>query len=76
MITEATMTQIDARGLSCPQPALLTRQAIAQTPAGSLEVLVDAASQRDNVIRVGQKAGWSCTWETAPDGSFRIVMER
>ena len=76
MNVETMKIQIDARGLSCPQPALLTRQTIATMLAGVVEVLVDTGNQRDNVVRVGQKAGWICTVETTPDGVFCIVMTK
>jgi TusA-related sulfurtransferase len=41
--------QIDARGLSCPQPVLLTLEKIKTMGAGQLEVLVDTEASRENV---------------------------
>lgn len=48
--------QIDARGLSCPQPVILSKQAI---NAGKfpIEVLVDTVTSRENVRRMAEKAG-------------------
>ncbi len=68
------MATVDARGLSCPQPVILTRQAIA---AGEfpIEVLVDTATSRDNVSRAAQRAGLQVTVEEAPTG-FRLVINR
>ena len=71
-----TIIQIDARGLSCPQPALLIRQTISKLTSGRLEVLVDAETQRENVIRVGQKAGWICTADMTANGSYRILIKK
>ncbi|MHB0856128.1 MAG: sulfurtransferase TusA family protein [Anaerolineae bacterium] len=67
-------TMVDARGLSCPQPVILARQAIKQ---GSfpIEVLVDTATARDNVTRLAEKQG--CRVQAVPvsDG-FQLIIER
>ncbi len=49
---------IDARGLSCPQPAMLTRQQLFAAGRGTIRVLVDSATARDNISRLAQKEGW------------------
>lgn len=67
---------VDARGLSCPQPVVLTRRAIAGLTSGVVEVLVDTATQRDNVARVAEKEGWAVTVEETTDGTFRIVLHK
>ncbi len=48
---------VDARGLSCPQPVLLTKKAIAagQFP---IEVLVDTVTSRENVRRMAEASGY------------------
>lgn len=69
-------TIIDARGLSCPQPAMLTRQAVEKLTSGSLEVLVDSVTSRDNVIRTAQKAGWRVQLLEESEASFRVVLEK
>lgn len=67
---------VDARGLSCPQPVVLTRLAIAGLTSGVVEVLVDTATQRDNVARVAEKEGWAATVEETTDGAFRIILHK
>lgn len=67
---------IDACGLSCPQPAMLTRQAIQKLDKGTVEVLVDSGTARENVSRLAKNAGWVVTIEDKPDGSFRIVLKK
>jgi len=67
---------IDARGLSCPQPALLTRQAIQKLDKGTVVVLVDSATARENVSRLARNAGWSVDISDEPDGSSRIVLQK
>lgn len=51
------MTQIDARGLSCPEPVVLTRNALKSKPE-AITVLVDAAVARENVTRFATHAGY------------------
>ena len=48
--------QIDARGLSCPQPVILSKQAI-QAGQFPIDVLVDSVTSRENVRRMAEKAG-------------------
>ncbi|MCR4394458.1 MAG: sulfurtransferase TusA family protein [Dehalococcoidales bacterium] len=67
---------IDARGLSCPQPAMLARQAMQKAGKGTLEVLVDSGTARENVSRLAKNAGWEVTIEAQPDGSYRIVLNK
>lgn len=67
---------VDATGLSCPQPVILTRRAIAGRTSGVVEVLVDTAPQRDNVARVAKREGWTVTVEGTTDGAFHIVLHK
>lgn len=67
---------IDARGLSCPQPALQTKQTIRKLDSGTVEVLVDSRTSRDNVSRLAQKAGWDVTVEEQSDGGFKLILRK
>lgn len=67
---------IDASGLSCPQPVLLTKQAIHQAKQGTIVVLVDSATSRDNCSRVAEKAGWNVAVEDRPEGGYRLVLSK
>lgn len=67
---------IDARGLSCPQPAMLARQAMQKAGKGTLEVLVDSGTARENVSRLAKNAGWTVTVEAQPDRTYRIVLNK
>ncbi|MDP2853352.1 MAG: sulfurtransferase TusA family protein [Smithellaceae bacterium] len=48
--------QIDARGLSCPQPVVLVDRALADGNA-DLEILVDNEVARENVSRLIKRRG-------------------
>ncbi len=67
---------VDARGLSCPQPVMLARQAIQKLDKGTVEVLVDSGTARENVSRLARNAGWTVTVEEQPEGSYRIVLNK
>jgi tRNA 2-thiouridine synthesizing protein A len=67
---------VDARGLSCPQPVMLTSQAIKRLGKGAIEVLVDSGTSRDNVSRLARNSGWAVTIEQQPDNSYRIVLKK
>jgi len=67
---------LDVRGLSCPQPALQTKQTIKKLGSGTLEVLVDTKTSRDNVSRLAQKAGWDVAAEEQPEGGFKLVLRK
>jgi len=49
---------IDARGLSCPQPVLMTMDKIKHLKKGELIILVDTQASRENVSRAAESQGW------------------
>ncbi len=67
---------VDARGLSCPEPALLTRQALQKLNKGTIEVLVDTGTARENVARVAENLGWTVTVEEQAESSYRMVIKK
>jgi TusA-related sulfurtransferase len=50
--------QIDARGLSCPQPVVITKNRMDKVGSGVIEVTVDTATARDNITRLAENQGW------------------
>ncbi len=67
-------TNVDARGLSCPQPVILTRQAInrGQYP---IMVQVDTVTSRENVRRMAEKQGCTVTYRESGDG-FELTLSK
>ena len=45
---------VDARGLSCPQPAMLAQEALQKLGKGTIEVLVDSSTARENAARLAK----------------------
>lgn len=64
---------IDARGLSCPQPVLMTMNAV-KSGAGPFAVLVDNRTALNNVTRYLTSAGRTAQTREA-DGCFTIEVQ-
>ena len=67
------MKEIDARGLSCPQPIMKATEAI---KAGDFpfSILVDTVTSCENVTRVAEARG--CSIESGPEADgFRLVVK-
>lgn len=56
------MKKIDARGLSCPEPVILTKKALASGDS-QYEITVDTTAARENITRFASHQGFrvSCT---------------
>ncbi len=50
---------VDARGLSCPQPVLMTLDEIKKGAADEIIVLVDNAASKENVVRAAGSRKWT-----------------
>lgn len=57
---------VDARGLACPQPVILTRNAMRESD--QVTTLVSAPDQVENVRRLAERAGWVVTVTPAEPG--------
>ena len=69
------MKEIDARGLSCPEPVLLTMGAIQKEKPGRVRVIVDNPASRENVQRYLESQGF--TTELSVNGpDYLITGER
>lgn len=66
---------IDARGLSCPQPAMLVRQAMQEMEKGELQVIVDNITARENISRIARNLGWEINIEEL-ENNFIIVIKK
>lgn len=56
------MKVVDARGLSCPEPVIMTKNALASKEA-AYEVLVDNVTAKENVTRFASHQGYQVTVE-------------
>jgi tRNA 2-thiouridine synthesizing protein A len=69
-------TIIDTRGLSCPQPVLMTLSEIKELSSGEIEVVVDNDVSRENVSRAATNAGWQLTEVKEQNGEYRLIFKR
>jgi selenium metabolism protein YedF len=59
---------VDARGLPCPQPVILTRKALKD--GDEVTTIVDNKTAQHNVSRMAQKAGYDVQTEQLDDGTY------
>ena len=67
--------KIDARGLSCPQPVVITRNKMDEIGQGEFEVIVDTATSRDNITRMSKNQGWTVDVKENGD-EFILTIKR
>jgi len=69
-------TQVDARGLSCPQPVLMTIDMIKTQKTGEIEILVDTDTSQENVSRAAANQGWDVASVAEEGDLFRITIRK
>ena len=67
------MKEVDARGLSCPEPLMLTAEAL-KGASEPVKVLVTEPHQRMNVEKYAKDHGRKAVSEETEDG-FAVVIE-
>lgn len=67
---------VDARGLSCPEPAMMTREALLAQGKGIVVVLTDSATSRNNIERTGKLAGWKPEITMEDQETYRITLTK
>lgn len=50
---------IDATGLSCPQPVLMTMDAIKSGTENKIHIIVDNQASKENVVRAAENKNWT-----------------
>ena len=69
-------TIVDARGLSCPQPVLMTIEEIGKAGKGLIEVLVDTDTSRENVSRAAESRLWHVQEIREEGEGYRILIRK
>lgn len=67
------MKEVDARGLSCPEPIMLTDEALKSTN-GPIKVLVSEPHQKTNIEKLAKNRGKKATSKEV-GSEFEIVIE-
>ena len=67
---------IDARGLSCPQPVLMTLDEIKTGKSDEIVVMVDNDASKENVSRAAVSRGWVVDEIDEKDGVFSLKIRK
>lgn len=68
------MKKLDARGLSCPEPVVMIRNAMA-SKEDAYEILVDNFASKENVTRFAEHQGYRVDVSEA-DGVFTLSIKK
>ena len=68
--------EINAKGLACPQPVVMTKNALAEIERGEVVVTVDSEVARDNVKRMAESEGCSVSIEDQGDNVYSLHLTK
>ncbi|MCR4400391.1 MAG: sulfurtransferase-like selenium metabolism protein YedF, partial [Syntrophomonadaceae bacterium] len=66
--------RVDARGLACPQPVVLTKRAMEEAPHDAIVTVVDNRVAVENVSRLAASQGYRVS-VTEGEGEFRLLLQ-
>ncbi len=66
---------VDARGFSCPQPIIMTRNGLKEAKEGEVTIIVDTMTQVQNCIRAAELLGWETEWEEKDDDYYIVAKK-
>ena len=72
--TKNTMKVLDARGLSCPEPVIMLRKAMA-SKENAYTIVVDNPTSRENVTRYAQHQGYQVSVKEE-DGEYTLSITK
>ena len=67
---------VDARGLSCPQPVIMTLNEIKSGKEKEIVVLVDTDTSKENVMRAAASQGCKMGQVTPEGEGYRIAITK
>lgn len=65
---------IDARGIACPQPVLMTKEALKDAAEGTVKVIVDNDTAVQNVTKMAKHLGYEPVSEKTGESEFTILI--
>ena len=68
------MNQLDARGLSCPEPVVMIRKAMMRKE-NEYTMMVDNPTSKENVTRYAEHQGYTVT-VTEDDGEYTLNIKK
>jgi tRNA 2-thiouridine synthesizing protein A len=67
---------VDAGGLSCPQPVLLTLNKIKEIQKGEIIIKVDTDTSKENVSRAAKSQGWEIADVQENEGGYQLTIKK
>ena len=67
---------VDARGLSCPQPVIMTLDEIKKGSDKEIIVLVDTDTSKENVTRAAESKGCKISGVSPEGEGYRITIAK
>ena len=67
---------VDAGGLSCPQPVLMTLNKIKEIQKGEILIKVDTDTSKENVSRAAKSQGWEIADIQENEGGYQLTIKK
>ena len=67
---------VDAGGLSCPQPVLMTLNKIKEIKKGEILIKVDTDTSKENVSRAAQSQGWEIADIQENEEGYQLTLKK
>ncbi len=67
---------IDARGLACPKPVILTKKELEAMEEGTIATIVDSEISKDNLSKLAKSMGLEYKVEQDVDGNFEVSISK
>jgi selenium metabolism protein YedF len=68
--------EVNAKGLACPQPVVMTKDALGEIEKGEVVVTVDSEVARDNVKRMAESEGCSVSVKDREDDIYSLHITK
>lgn len=68
--------EIDARGLDCPKPVIMTKKELDQLSEGVITTIVDNEVAKENVSKLAKSQGYEHSVENISEEEFRIHIKK
>ena len=68
--------KVDARGLSCPQPVMMTFDEIKRETANEIEILVDTETAKENISRAATSQNWKVANVDEKGDEYKITIKK
>lgn len=67
---------VNAEGLSCPQPVLMTISKIKEIKKGEIIVKVDTNTSKENVSRAAESQGWEVADIQEDETGYQLTLRK